>query len=230
MFQTLRNDIRCVRDRDPASKSTLEIIFCYPGYRAIRSYRFAHRLYKMRLHFIARLISDWTRFFTGVDIHPAATIGQRLFIDHGEGVVIGETAIIGNDVTIYQGATLGGTGKEKGKRHPTIGNNVTISAGAAILGPFRVGDYSKIGAGAVVLSEVPPHATVVGVPGRVVKMNGICKTCAHCIGADCTKLKFGGTGESGVDLDQVHLPDPVLAEINQLKERIMKLEDAIKKL
>lgn len=227
MFNTLRNDIYCVKQRDPAARSVFEVIFCYPGYRAVRSYRFAHRLHKMHLCFLARLVSDWTRFFTGVEIHPAATIGQRLFIDHGEGVVIGETAVIGDDVTIYQGATLGGTGKETGKRHPTIGNHVTISAGAAVLGPFSVGEYAKIGAGSVVLSEVPPHATVVGVPGRVVRMNGICKECTECIGVACKKIASVG-GESGVDLDQIHLPDPIASEIEQLKHRIDQLESAMK--
>ena len=142
-------------------------------------------------------------------------------------MVIGETTIIGDDVTIYQGATLGGTGKEKGKRHPTIGNHVTISAGSAVLGPFCVGDYSKIGAGSVVLSEVPPHATVVGVPGKVVKMNGICKDCTECIGASCIRLSKD-SGESGVDLDQIHLPDPITAEIEQLKARVCELESAMK--
>lgn len=228
MFNTLKNDIRCVRDRDPASKSILEIIFCYPGYRAVRSYRFAHRLYRLGLRFLARLLSDWTRFFTGVEIHPAAKIGQRFFIDHGNGVVIGETAVIGDDVTVYQGVTLGGTGKESGKRHPTIGNHVTICAGASVLGPFSVGDYSKIGAGAVVLSEVPPHATVVGVPGRVVRTNNECSECKYCDAESCQRPEKPLKGEAGVDLDQVHLPDPITAEIESLKERLTKFEKSLK--
>ena len=170
MFDTLKSDIRCVLDRDPAARSAWEVFLCYPGFHAVRWHRFAHFLHRHGRRTLARLVAEWCRFFTGVDIHPAARIGKRLFIDHGEGVVIGETAEIGDDVTIYQGATLGGTGKESGKRHPTIGNHVTISAGAAVLGPFTVGDYAKIGAGAVVLSEVPPCATVVGVPGHVARL------------------------------------------------------------
>ena len=239
MFDTLRSDIRCVLDRDPAARSAWEVFLCYPGFHAVRWHRFAHFLYRHGLRTLARLTSEWCRFLTGVDIHPAARIGKRLFIDHGVGVVIGETTEIGDDVTIYQGATLGGTGKETGKRHPTIGNHVTISAGAAVLGPFTVGDYAKIGAGAVVLSEVPPCATVVGVPGHVARLYD-CP--ARCCGdplcdrnaPDCARRAVCETakhlaegrpaGEAGVDLDQVHLPDPVQQQIQSLLRRIEALE------
>lgn len=163
MFKRLREEIQSIKERDPAAKSTLEVLLLYPGFHAVLLHRIAHKFYKKRLFFIARLISHISRFLTGIEIHPGAKIGRNLFIDHGIGVVIGETAEIGDNVTIYQGATLGGTGKDKGKRHPTIGNNVLISTGAKILGPFKVGDNAKIGANAVVLAEVPPNTTVVGV-------------------------------------------------------------------
>ena len=243
MFESMREDIRCVLDRDPAARNALEVMLCYPGYRAVRSYRRAHWLYTHGFKTWARVISAWCRFCTGVDIHPAAQIGKRLFIDHATGVVVGETTVIGDDCTLYQGATLGGTGKETGKRHPTIGNNVTVSAGASVLGPFTVGDHAKIGAGAVVLSEVPPYATVVGVPGQVVRLrrcpdsnckreecpsmkNGICTSaslcsdCSDCL-VDCSRTK---SGEEGVDLDQIHLPDPVQMQIAELMKRIEALE------
>lgn len=239
MFETMKEDIRCVLDRDPAARNALEVMLCYPGYHAVRAYRRAHWLYMHGFKTWARLISARCRFRTGVDIHPAAQIGKRLFIDHASGVVVGETTVIGDDVTLYQGATLGGTGKETGKRHPTIGNNVTVSAGAAVLGPFTVGDHAKIGAGAVVLSEVPPYATVVGVPGHVVRMRrcpqepcsvkdcssadcGTCKVdCSTCKSDDCPN---SASGEAGVDLDQVHLPDPVQMQIAALTARIEALE------
>lgn len=239
MFDTFRSDLQCVLDRDPAARNAWEVFFCYPGFHAVRWHRFAHVLYRHRLKTLARLMSEWCRFFTGVDIHPAAKIGKRLFIDHGLGVVIGETTEIGDDVTIYQGATLGGTGKETGKRHPTIGNHVTISAGSAVLGPFTVGDYAKIGAGAVVLSEVPPCATVVGVPGHVVRLYDCPARCcqnAECgqNAPDCERRAIcdhakGGAlqqpvGEAGVDLDQVHLPDPVQQQILSLMKRVEALE------
>ncbi|MDO4492484.1 MAG: serine O-acetyltransferase [Clostridia bacterium] len=238
MFETLKEDIQCVLDRDPAAKSALEVYFCYPGFHAVRAYRRAHKWYLKGHTTIARMISDRCRRKTGVDIHPGATIGRRLFIDHACGVVIGETCVIGDDCTIYQGATLGGTGKITGKRHPTIGNNVTISAGSAVLGPFTVGDHAKIGAGAVVLSEVPPYATVVGVPGRVVRMRrcpmGICNA-EDCPGkpAECPHAKacphrstccMMTCGEDGVDLDQVHLPDPVAQQFSAMEERLKALE------
>jgi len=223
MWGTWRNDIDCVKKRDPAVRSTWEVLFCYPGFRALRRHRFAHFLYRHRFTLCARLVADRTRFLTGVDIHPAAQIGQRVFIDHGAGVVIGETTEIGNDVTIYQGSTLGGTGKVTGKRHPTVGNHVTISAGSSVLGPVTLGDYCKVGAGAVVLTDIPPHATVVGVPGRVVRLRAACRDCAESSCEDCDKVE-ARAGEEGVDLDQIHLPDPVRGELEALAERITQLE------
>ena len=198
MFSTQKSDLQVVLDRDPAAKSAFEVIFCYPGYRAVRMYRRAHFFQTHGMRLLARMISEWCRFRTGVDIHPAAQIGRRLFIDHGTGVVIGESAVIGDDVTIYQGATLGGTGKDVGKRHPTIGNNVMIGAGAKVLGPFRVGDNARIAANSVVLREVPENATVVGVPGRIVKI--------------CNEK-----------LDQIHTPDPISLEIDALKLQVAEL-------
>lgn len=211
MFKHLKTDIRAIRERDPAVKSTLEVLFCYPGLHAIMFYRVAHWFYKRRFFFIARLISTIARFLTAIDIHPGAKIGEGVFIDHGIGVVIGETAEIGNNVTIYQGVTLGGTGKDKGKRHPTIGNNVVVSSGAKVLGPFRVGDNSKIGAGSVVLKEVPPNCTVVGVPGRIV----------------IKENKRISLVDKDIDLDQVKLPDPVAQELESLRKRIVELENYI---
>ncbi len=211
MFKHLKTDIRAIRERDPAVKSTLEVLFCYPGLHAIMFYRVAHWFYKRRFFFIARLISTIARFLTAIDIHPGAKIGEGVFIDHGIGVVIGETAEIGNNVTIYQGVTLGGTGKDKGKRHPTIGNNVVVSSGAKVLGPFRVGDNSKIGAGSVVLKEVPPNCTVVGVPGRIV----------------IKENKRISLVDKDIDLDQVKLPDPVAQELESLRKRITELENYI---
>ena len=159
-------DIRAVFDRDPAAKSILEVLLCYPGLHAIMNHRLAHFMYNHKLFLLARIMSQVSRFFTGIEIHPGAVIGRRFFIDHGMGVVIGETAEIGDDVTMYQGATLGGTGKDKGKRHPTIGNNVTIGAGAKVLGPITIGDNSKVGAGAVVLKNLSPNITAVGIPAQ----------------------------------------------------------------
>lgn len=242
-FGLLKEDISCVLHRDPAARNALEVWFCYPGFRAVRSHRFSHFLHTHGLKLWARINSQLCRQFTGVEIHPGATIGRRLFIDHGMGVVIGETTVIGDDVTLYQGVTLGGTGKDTGKRHPTIGNNVTIAAGARVLGPFKVGDFAKIGAGAVVLSEVPEYATVVGVPGRVVKIAG----CPHtadgapacrkdvndCVLVpDCPAAKESAQQrgrEDGVDLDQVNLPDPVGAELKRMRERLEALERALDK-
>lgn len=208
MFKHFKTDIRAIKERDPAAKSTLEILFCYPGLHAIIFHRVAHWFYNRRLFFIARFISTIARFLTAIDIHPGAKIGEGVFIDHGIGVVIGETAEIGNNVTIYQGVTLGGTGKDCGKRHPTIGNNVVISSGAKVLGPFSVGDNSKIGAGSVVLKEVPPNCTVVGIPGRIVVKEN-------------KRISLVNTG---IDLDQVRLPDPVAQELADLRERITELE------
>ncbi|MFT9494261.1 serine O-acetyltransferase [Anaerosolibacter sp.] len=209
VFKSIREDIHAVMERDPAANNWVEVLLCYPGIHAVISHRLAHGLYKRNFKLLARIVSQINRFFTGIEIHPGAQIGRRLFIDHGMGVVIGETAEIGDDVTIYQGATLGGTGKEKGKRHPTIGNNVVISSGAKILGPFTVGDDSKIGSGSVVLREVPPNCTVVGVPGHIVIKNNV-------------KLKSMHKEE--IDLDQVRLPDPIAEELECLRKRIVELE------
>ena len=199
-------DIRAYKRNDPAAKSGLEILLLYNGLHATIHYRIAHWLHNHGLRFTARLISQISKFFTGIEIHPGATIGRRLVIDHGTGIVIGETAEIGDDCLLYQNVTLGGTGKDVGKRHPTLGNNVMVGSGAKVLGPFKVGDNARIAANSVVLREVPEGATVVGVPGRVVKL-------------------------SGEKLDHVHTPDPVMLEIEQLRLQIMELEaklDAIK--
>jgi serine O-acetyltransferase len=223
LIKYIKEEMQIIKERDPAIKTPLEV-FLYPSFKAIIRYRIAHKLYKRRHYFLARWYSQRTARKTGIEIHPGATIGKGLFIDHGHGVVIGETAVIGDNVTLYQGVTLGGTGKEQGKRHPTIGNNVMISAGAKVLGSFTIGENSKIGAGSVVLAEVPPNSTVVGVPGRVVKRDNV-------------KVPRE-------DLDQVHLPDPVqneLAtlrkentclkdELNQLKEQLKELEKKLSAL
>ena len=210
MFKTLREDIRAIRERDPAARNGVEIFFLYSGLHALIQHRIAHFFYKHNMRFIARMISQMNRFFTGVEIHPGAQIGKGLFIDHGSGVVIGETTIIGDNCTIYQGATLGGTGKDVGKRHPTLGNNVMVGAGAKILGPFKVGDNSKIASNAVVLEEIPPNSTAVGVPARVVRQGGV--KCA--------------------EFDQIHIPDPIAQElcamriqIEQLKKQLEQKED-----
>ncbi|MBQ4119912.1 MAG: serine O-acetyltransferase [Clostridia bacterium] len=205
MFKRLIEDVNAVRDRDPAARSFLEVFFLYPGVKAIRMHRRAHFYYKHNMPFLARLVSQKAARKTGIEIHPGATIGRRLVIDHGTGVVIGETTEIGDDVLIYQGVTLGGTGKDTGKRHPTIGNNVMISAGAKVLGPFKIGDNSRVAAGAVVLAEVPPNSTVVGVPARVVKQDG-----------------------KRVALDQIHIPDPVKQKMDSLESRILELEMKLK--
>lgn len=173
MFRKMKSDIEAVFENDPAARSRFEVIFTYSGLHAIWAHRIAHWFYQNKRYTIARIISQASRFITGIEIHPGARIGDRLFIDHGMGVVIGETCEIGDDVVLYQGVTLGGTGKEKGKRHPTIGNNVVISSGAKVLGSFQVGDNSLIGANSVVLREVPANSTVVGIPGKVVKQDGI---------------------------------------------------------
>ncbi len=213
MFKTLRKDIQVVFERDPAAKSVLEVVLTYSGLHAIIMHRIAHWFYNKKIFLIARIISQLSRFLTGIEIHPGAKIGDGLFIDHGTGVVIGETAEIGNNVTIYQGVTLGGTGKEKGKRHPTIGNNVVISSGAKVLGSFTVGDNVKIGAGSVVLKPVPPNCTVVGVPGKIVVKNG---------------ERVKNTAE--VDLRHDLLPDPVADTLNLLTENIKRLEKRIEEL
>ena len=198
----IRDEIRVIRERDPAIKSNMEVLL-YPSFKVILRYRVAHKLYLKKHYFLARWISQRAARKTGIEIHPGATIGKGLFIDHGSGVIIGETAVIGNNVTLYQGVTLGGTGKEQGKRHPTLKDNVMVSAGAKILGSFTIGENSKIGAGSVVLKEVPPNCTVVGVPGRVVRR-------------DDKKVPR-------MDLDQVHLPDPVLNDIKELQKDNMRL-------
>lgn len=176
MFRTIKSDIKAVFDNDPAARSVFEVVFTYSGLHAIWAHRIAHALFRRNWFTLARIISQISRFMTGIEIHPGARIGKRLFIDHGMGVVIGETCEIGDDVVLYQGVTLGGTGKEKGKRHPTIGNHVFISSGAKVMGSFKVGDYSKIGANSVVLAEVPPNSTVVGVKARIVKRDGVSLT------------------------------------------------------
>ena len=193
-------DIRAYKKNDPAAKSGIEILLLYNGLHATFWYRIAHWLHIHKLRFLARWISQATKFWTGIEIHPGATIGRRLVIDHGTGIVIGETAEIGDDCLLYQGVTLGGTGKDVGKRHPTLGNNVMVGSGAKVLGPFKVGDNARIAANSVVLREVPAGATVVGVPGRVVRL-------------------------SGEKLDHIHTPDPVMLEIEQLKARIEALEN-----
>lgn len=208
MLKNLLDDAKCIAQRDPAAKSVMEVILLYPGFHAVFFHRLAHWFYELQWFFIARFISQFNRFFTGIEIHPGATIGRGLFIDHGMGVVIGETAEIGDNCTIYHGVTLGGTGKDKGKRHPTIGNNVLLSAGAKILGPFKVGDNSRIGANSVVLHEVEPNTTVVGVPGRDIKRKE-------------TILS------PSLELDQIHNPDPVAQELCKL---LMRLENLEKKL
>ncbi len=209
LFKNIAEDVRAVMERDPAARSHIEVFLLYPGIQAVFRHRIAHFFYKHNMKFIARLISQVARFWTGIEIHPGATIGRGLFIDHGMGVVIGETAVIGDNCTIYQGVTLGGTGKERGKRHPTLGNNVMVGSGAKVLGPFTVGDNSKIAAGAVVLSEVPPNSTCVGVPARIVKCDGV---------------------RVEPDLDQVAIPDPVSSQICTLSVHIKKLEEKIKQL
>ena len=205
MFRQLREDIACVKSRDPAARSALEIFLLYPGLKAIRLHRPANWFYRHNMFFMARWISQRASKKTGVEIHPAVKIGKRFFIDHGTGVVIGETAVIGDDVTIYQGVTLGGTGKDTGKRHPTIGNNVMIGAGAKVLGPLEIGDNSRIAAGAVVLHDIPQNSTAVGVPARVVKKDGIRVD----------------------DLNQVDIPDPVAQEIARLETEIIMLKEKL---
>ncbi|MCI9034977.1 MAG: serine O-acetyltransferase [Lachnospiraceae bacterium] len=215
-IKNIRNEIRVIRERDPAIHSSLEV-FLYPSFKVMLHYRIAHRLYQNGHFFLARWISQRAVRKTGIEIHPGAVIGDNFFIDHGNGVIIGETAVVGNNVTLYQGVTLGGTGKEHGKRHPTIGDNVMISAGAKIIGSFKIGENSKIGAGSVVIEEVPPNCTVVGVPGRIVRRNN-------------QKLVRE-------ELNQVDLPDPVNEDIKnlqyantQMANRIIELERQIKQL
>lgn len=236
LWARLRKDIRVVFERDPAAKSVPEVVLCYSGLHAIWLYRLAHFFYLRDYVLMPRLISNFARFFTGIEIHPGAVIGDGLFIDHGTGIVIGETAVLGKNVTLYQGVTLGGTGKEKGKRHPTLGNNVVVATGAKVLGSFTVGDHAKIGAGSVVLKEVPPYATVVGIPGRVVVMNGRrvhneteVLAAQELIEAEDSRAEI--SEENDVDLDHCALPDPegelqqrLCEQIRVLTEKVAELE------
>lgn len=202
VISRIREEIRVIRERDPAIHSSMEV-FLYPSFKAMLHYRVAHKLYLKKHYFLARLVSQRGVRKTGIEIHPGACIGKGFFIDHGHGVIIGETAIVGDNVTLYQGVTLGGTGKEHGKRHPTVGNNVMISAGAKVLGSFTIGDNSKIGAGSVVLSEVPPNSTVVGVPGRVVKRNNVAlpqETMNHTDLPDPVKEEIAGLQKANIEL------------------------------
>lgn len=216
IIRYIKEEISIIRERDPAIHSPLEV-FLYPSFKVMMHYRIAHKLYENKHYFWARWISQRAARKTGIEIHPGARIGKGLFIDHGNGVIIGETTIMGDNVTLYQGVTLGGTGKEQGKRHPTVGNNVMISAGAKVLGSFKIGDNSKIGAGSVVLEEVPPNSTVVGVPGRVVKRNNL--------------------SLPQEDMNQVDLPDPVREDISvlqhenaELTNRVLELEKEVRQL
>lgn len=206
-YRSIKEELASIKERDPAATSGLEVALLYSGFHAVLAYRVAHILHTHGHVLGARVISQGAKFLTGIEIHPGAKIGKGLFIDHGSGVVIGETAEIGDNCTLYQGVTLGGTGKDVGKRHPTLGNNVMIGAGAKVLGPFRIGDNSKIAANAVVLSEVPPDSTAVGIPAKVVKRN-----------------------DRRVDLDQVHIPDPVSQELCRLTNKIELLEKRISEL
>ena len=206
IFKLIKEEVNLVFERDPAARSHAQVLLLYPGVRAIILYRVAHKLYNHKMYFLADWISKRTRRKTGIEIHPAAKIGKGVFIDHGMGVVIGETAVVGDNCTIYQGVTLGGTGKDKGKRHPTIGNNVTIGCGAKVLGPFSVGDNSKIAANAVVLNEIPANSTCVGVPAHIVKRDNI-------------KI-----ASAKIDLDQIHIPDPVSMELCKMRVEIDKLK------
>ena len=208
LFRDINEDIQAVLTRDPAARNAFEVLLCYPGVWALIFHKAAHWLFLHNLKLIARIVSQLARFITGIEIHPGATIGRRCMIDHGMAVVIGETTEVGDDVTIYQGVTLGGTGKETGKRHPTIGNNVVISSGAKVLGPFKVGNNSKIGAGSVVLEEVPDNCTVVGIPGKVVKRGN----------------------QRAEDLNQIDLPDPIAVELECLRRRIVTLETKLKEM
>lgn len=209
LFRSVREDVNAVRERDPAARSNLEVLLLYSGVHAIIAHRIAHGLYLREHYFSARALSQLSRAMTGIEIHPGATIGKGLMIDHGMGVVIGETAEIGDNCTIYQGVTLGGTGKDVGKRHPTLGNNVMVGAGAKVLGPFKIGDNVKIAANAVVLEEIPDQSTAVGIPAKVVRRQGV-------------KIEN--------DLDQIHIPDPVSQELLRLEAKLSELQDELEKL
>jgi serine O-acetyltransferase len=207
MFRAVREQFDTIFREDPAAKSVIEIFLCYPGFHAVLAHRFAHQLYRWRVPLIPRVISQVSRFFTGIEIHPGATIGRRFFIDHGMGVVIGETTEIGDDVLLYQGVTLGGTGNETGKRHPTLGNGVVVGTGAKILGNIRIGDHVRVGAGSVVVHPVPDYSTVVGIPGRVVRMRD----------------------QDGM-LEHGRLPDPTGQALEDLSQRIAELEAMMRKM
>ncbi len=209
MWKTLKHDIDVVFDQDPAARSYFEVILTYAGLHAIWSHRVAHWFWKKKFFFLARAVSQISRFFTGIEIHPGATIGQRCFIDHGMGVVIGETCEIGNNVTLFQGVTLGGTGKEKGKRHPTLEDNTLVATGAKVLGSITIGENSKVGAGSVVLQDVPVNSTVVGIPGRVVIQNGV-------------KVPH--------NLDHHKMPDPVADKFKQMEQELLKLTEEVRTL
>ncbi len=208
-IERVKEDVQVIYDKDPAARNILEVIFCYPGLHALITYRIAHKLWCWKIPFIPRFMTYLTRIITGIEIHPGAQIGKRFFIDHGEGVVIGETAIVKDDVLIYQQVTLGGTGKDEVKRHPTIGNGVIVGAGAKVLGNIEIGDYVRIGAGSVVINDVPEHCTVIGVPGRVVKQ------------------KFYNS--DGV-LMHNRIPDPVTCELNRTKYELLDLKERVAKL
>jgi len=214
LWEQIKEEIRVVFERDPAVRSVWEVVFAYPGFHAVWFHRCAHWLWTHGLTTLARIISHWARFWTGIEIHPGARIGRRLFIDHGMGVVIGETAEVGDDVTLYQGVSLAGTSIEKGKRHPTIEDWVLIGAGAAVLGPITIGRHSRIGAGSVVVNSVPAHATVVGIPGRVVKGGGL----------------HSPSGKPIVDLDHADLPDPLARVLSPLLDHIEKLEHRLEEV
>ncbi|MEH7299453.1 serine O-acetyltransferase [Neobacillus drentensis] len=211
MFKMMKEDIEVVFEQDPAARSYLEVILTYSGLHAIWAHRLAHAFFKRKLFFIARVISQVSRFFTGIEIHPGAKIGRRFFIDHGMGVVIGETCEIGDNVTVFQGVTLGGTGKEKGKRHPTIKDNALIATGAKVLGSITIGENSKIGAGSVVLKEVPPNSTVVGVPGRVV-------------------IQDGKRINKGKDLNHCDMPDPIADRLKEMESELTQLKQELEGL
>lgn len=213
MLKSIMRDIKLIKERDPAARNTVEILLTYPSLVAIRCYRISHWFYKNKMFTTARMISQWARRRTGIEIHPGAKIGKGLFIDHGMGVVVGETAIIGDNCLLYQGVTLGGTGKDKGKRHPTLGNNVLVGSGAKVLGPFKVGNNVKIAANAVVLSAIPDNCTAVGVPARIVKRDG-------------KKVHTNVTNE----IDQVHIPDPVSQELCRLHAEVDSLRKEISDL
>lgn len=209
MFHMMKEDIKVIFEQDPAARSYIEVILTYSGLHAIWSHRIAHFFHKRKFYFLARFISQISRFFTGIEIHPGARIGKRLFIDHGMGVVIGETCEIGNNVTIYQGVTLGGTGKEKGKRHPTVKDNALIASGAKVLGSITIGENAKIGAGSVVLKDVPPNSTVVGVPGRIVVQDGM---------------------KINKDLNHANLPDPISDRLREMQDELAKLKEELNKM